>query len=85
MIKTVQKLKFCNRILNTNIPVICVTDFRFLYNNSYQRAGDCHLLLLGDLEELNDRYCSPDIVWAITTWRMRWAGHVARMGERRVV
>jgi hypothetical protein len=30
-------------------------------------------------EELNDLYCSPNIVWVIKWRRMRWAGHVARM------
>jgi hypothetical protein len=34
-------------------------------------------------EELNDLYCSPNIVWVIKSRRMRWAGHVARMGDRR--
>jgi len=34
-------------------------------------------------EELNDLYCSPNIVRVIKWRRMRWAGHVARMGERR--
>ena len=34
-------------------------------------------------EELNDLYSSPDIVRVIKSRRMRWAGHVARMGERR--
>jgi hypothetical protein len=34
-------------------------------------------------EELNDRYCSPKIVRVIKSRRMRWAGHVARMGEER--
>ena len=34
-------------------------------------------------EELNDLYCSPNIVRVIKWSRMRWAGHVARMGEER--
>ena len=34
-------------------------------------------------EELNDLYCSPNIVWVIKSRRMGWAGHVACMGERR--
>jgi len=34
-------------------------------------------------EELNDLYSSPNIVRVIKSRRMRWAGHVARMGERR--
>jgi hypothetical protein len=33
-------------------------------------------------EELNDLYCSPNIVWVIKSRTMRWAGHVAGMGER---
>ena len=32
-------------------------------------------------EELNDLYSSPNIVWVIKSRRMRWAGHVARMGR----
>ena len=36
-------------------------------------------------EELNDLYCSPNIVRVIKSRRMRWAGHVARMWERRGV
>ena len=35
-------------------------------------------------EELNDLYCSPNIVRVIKSRRMRWAGHVARMGEKGV-
>jgi len=34
-------------------------------------------------EELNDLYCSPNIVRVIKSRRMRWAGHVAHMGEER--
>jgi len=36
-------------------------------------------------EELNDMYCSPNIVRVIKSRRMKWAGHVARMGEKRGV
>ena len=36
-------------------------------------------------EELNDLYSSPNIVRVIKSRRMRWAGHVARMDEERVV
>jgi len=32
-------------------------------------------------EELNDLYCTPNIVRLIKLRRMRWAGHVARMGR----
>jgi hypothetical protein len=33
-------------------------------------------------EELRDLYSSPSIIRIIKSRRMRWAGHVARMGER---
>jgi hypothetical protein len=33
-------------------------------------------------EELNDLYSSPNIIRVIKTTRIRWAGHVARMGKR---
>ena len=36
-------------------------------------------------EELNDLYSSPNIVRVIKSRRMRWAGHVARMGAERGV
>ena len=36
-------------------------------------------------EELNDLYSSPNVVRVIKSRRMRWAGHVARMGEDRGV
>ena len=32
-------------------------------------------------DELNDMYCSPNIVRVIKSRRMRWADHAALMGE----
>jgi len=36
-------------------------------------------------EELNDLYSSPNNVLVIKSRNLRWAGHVARMWERRGV
>ena len=36
-------------------------------------------------EELNDLYSLPNIVLVVKSRRMRWTGHVARMGEDRGV
>ena len=36
-------------------------------------------------EELNDLYSSPNIVRVIKSRRMRWVGHVARMGKEKGV
>jgi hypothetical protein len=36
-------------------------------------------------EELNDVYCSTNIVRVVKSRRIRWAGHVVRMGEERGV
>jgi hypothetical protein len=35
------------------------------------------------IEELHNFYSSPNIIRMIKSRRMRWAGHVARMGEKR--
>ena len=36
-------------------------------------------------EEINDLYCSPNVVRVINSRRMRRSGNVVRMGERRGV
>ena len=39
----------------------------------------------GHNEELNNLYCSPNIVRMVKSRRIRWAGHVTHMEERRGV
>jgi hypothetical protein len=46
------------------------------------RAGEWRKL---HNEELNNLYSLPNIVRVVKSKRMRWAGHVARMGEGRGV
>ena len=36
-------------------------------------------------EELSDLYSSPNNIWVIKSRRMRWAGHVVHLRERRGV
>jgi hypothetical protein len=42
--------------------------------------GDCRKL---HNEELRNFYSSPNIIRMLKSMRMRWAGHVARMGQNR--
>jgi hypothetical protein len=37
------------------------------------------------IEELHNLFSSPDIIRQVKSRRMKWAGHVARMGEERKV
>jgi hypothetical protein len=41
------------------------------------------LILSQHNKELNDLYSSPNIIRVIKSRRMRWAGHTARLGEKR--
>jgi hypothetical protein len=36
-------------------------------------------------DELNDLHCSPNIIRVIKSRRMRWVGHVARIGASKSV
>jgi hypothetical protein len=49
----------------------------YIYMYIYRETGGLHN------EELNDLYSSPNVIRAIKSGRMRWAGHVARMGEKK--
>jgi hypothetical protein len=45
-------------------------------------TGECRKL---HSKELHNLYSSPDMIRQVKSRRMRWAGHVARMGEERKV
>jgi len=49
-------------------------------NGTRCSARECRRLYNRELPAL---YCSPNITRMITAIRVRWVGHVARMGERR--
>ena len=53
-----------------------------LYRLSYVTENNSFQVLIHN-EELNDFCPSPNTVRVIKSRRMRWAGHVARMGETR--
>jgi hypothetical protein len=53
--------------------VLCIWALLKKYTNKYTIHN----------EELNDLYSSPNTFRMIKSRRMRWAGHVARMGENR--
>jgi hypothetical protein len=54
-------------------------------HKNYTEGYKSNIIQHKNYEELNDLYCSPNIVRVIKSRRMRWAGHVARMGEERGV
>jgi hypothetical protein len=56
--------------------------WRILWLKRHEVTGEWRKL---HNEELDDLYCSPNIIRLVKTKRMRWAGHLARMGERRDV
>jgi hypothetical protein len=56
--------------------------YRILINVLYVNTREWRKL---HNEELNDLYSLPNIVRVVKSKRIRWAGHVARMGEDRGV
>jgi hypothetical protein len=37
------------------------------------------------VEELHNLHASSNIIWTIKAWRLRWAGHVARMRDEKFI
>jgi len=54
----------------------------FVCDLETSRMGAAYIYDISRLR-VNDVYSSPSIVRVIKSRRMRWAGHIARMGERR--
>jgi hypothetical protein len=54
---------------------------RKIFGPKREEVGSCRIL---HIDELHDLYSSPNIVRVIKSRRMRWAGHVARMGRGEV-
>jgi hypothetical protein len=55
---------------------------RRIFGPKMEEDGSCRKL---HNDELHSLYSSPNIVRVSKSRRMRWAGHVARMGEERDV
>jgi hypothetical protein len=51
---------------------------KFLWGNLTELGGSRKL----HNEKLHNLYSSPSLIRMVKSRRMRWAGHVARMGER---
>ena len=78
VIKAVCLKEITDLKMSVRIPEVADYDGDF-FQRLVIRIGRLHN------EELNDLYSSPNIVQVIKWRRMRWPGHVARMGEVRGV
>ena len=57
----------------------CILEFiKHIYPTRDEVTGEWRKL---HNEKLNDLYSSPNVAWVIKSRRMRWVGHVARVGE----
>ena len=71
------------KVIDAPIQVRNVLDLAVSFKFLKFSSQICLLFVPENNEELNYLYSSPNIVLVIKSRRMRWAGHVARMGEER--
>ena len=78
-----------SRLKYHNIIILYTIYHIILYTKCISNARDIYIYIYIYFElhneELNDLYSLPDIVRVVKSRRMRWAGHVACMGEDRGV
>ena len=71
-------------MLSVFVIVIILLSYRFAACNSSKLFIYIYIYIHTH-EELSDLYSLPNIVPVVKSRRMKWAGHVARMGEGREV
>jgi len=72
----------CYRVNCTAVQSPLLT---FLKQNTISFLSQVKVSKILSVATMCDLYCSPNNVRVIKSRRMRWAGHVARMGEEREV
>jgi hypothetical protein len=73
--------------LQTTGKPLCASSWTFIFTPLIEHSGPKKDELTGEWrklhnEELRDLYSLPSIIRIIKARRMRWAGHIARMGRR---
>ena len=71
----------CPQLIQLGLRRRAISNFKFVQNYLQFLSPEERRRLHN--EKLNDLYSSPNIVRVTKSRRMRWAGHVARMGEER--
>jgi hypothetical protein len=76
-------MKLCNVLYQPHFTSMDILLFLVIHESKRDEVtGEWRKL---QNEELNYLYSLPNIVWVAKSRRMRWAGHVAHMGEERGV
>ena len=72
---------------STSVPAtrLCDMGYKKYFNSSRHEIHAINISIFLHNEELSDLYSLPNILRVVKSRRMRWAGHVARMGEERGV